>query len=50
VQTSHSSIHTDFDLKREEGNSKTHLDAIIGGGGPTVELNSSNGSIRILKL
>jgi DUF4097 and DUF4098 domain-containing protein YvlB len=50
AHTSHSSIHTDFDVKQEDGNGKNHLDGIIGSGGPTVELTSSNGSIRLLKM
>ena len=50
AHTSHSAIHTDFDLKREEGDGKNSLDGIIGDGGPTIELNSSNGSIRLLKM
>jgi len=50
AHTSHSSIHTDFDMKREEGDGKNSLDGIIGSGGPTVELSSSNGSIRLLKI
>jgi Putative adhesin len=50
AHTSHSSIHTDFDVKQEDGSGKNHLDGIIGSGGPTVELTSSNGSIRLLKM
>src|SRR5579864_6042747 len=50
AHTSHSSIHTDFDVKQEDGGGKNHLDGIIGSGGPTVELTSSNGSIRLLKM
>jgi hypothetical protein len=50
ARTSHSSIRTDFDVKRENENSKNSLDGVIGDGGPPVELTSSNGSIRLLKL
>jgi hypothetical protein len=50
AHTSHSSIHTDFEMKREEGDGKNSLDGIIGSGGPMVELTSSNGSIRLLKM
>ena len=49
AQTSHSSIRTDFDLKQEE-RGKSHLDGIIGSGGPMVELTSTNGTIRLLKM
>jgi DUF4097 and DUF4098 domain-containing protein YvlB len=50
AHTSHSSIHTDFDVKQEDGSGKNHLDGVIGSGGPTVELTSTNGSIRLLKF
>ena len=50
AHTSHSSIHTDFDVRQEDGSGKNHLDGVIGSGGPTVELTSSNGSIRLLKM
>ena len=50
ARTSHSSIHTDFDVKRENERSKHSLDGVIGEGGPALELTSSNGSIRLLKL
>ena len=50
AQTSHNAVHTDFDVKREGGDSKSSLDGAIGSGGPTVELTSTNGGIRLLKL
>jgi hypothetical protein len=50
ARTSHSSVHTDFDVKREGDDSKHSLDGLIGDGGPTVDLTSSNGSIRLLKM
>ena len=50
AHTSQSSIHTDFDVNREEPFSKNNLQGVIGGGGPTLELTTSNGSIRLLKL
>ena len=50
ARTSHSGIHTDFDVKREGERSKNSLDGVIGMGGPAVELTSTNGSIRLLKL
>ena len=49
AHTSHSSIRTDFDVRRDDENGKNHLDGIIGSGGPTVELTTTNGSIRLLK-
>jgi len=48
--TSHSSIRTDFDVDRDGSSDKNRLEGRIGGGGATVELTTSNGSIRLLKL
>ena len=50
AHTSHNSIHSDFDIRGKVGWSKTDLEGDIGAGGPTVELTSTNGSIRLLKL
>jgi hypothetical protein len=50
ARTSQSSIHTDFDVRRDQTDGKNHLDGVIGDGGPTLELTTSNGSIRLLKL
>jgi hypothetical protein len=50
AHTSHSSAHTDFDLRGQVSWKKNELDGMIGNGGPTVELTSSNGSIRLLKF
>ena len=50
ARTSHSTIHSEFDVKREDPDSKNSMDGVIGDGGATVELSSSNGSIRLLKL
>ena len=50
ARTSHSTIHSDFDVKREDPDSKHTMDGVIGGGGATVELSTTNGNIRLLKL
>jgi Putative adhesin len=50
ASTSHSAIRSDFDVDREESHDKNRLDGRIGAGGPTLELSTSNGSIRLLKL
>lgn len=50
AHTSHSSIQTDFDIRGGVKWSKTQLEGDIGSGGPTVELTSTNGRIRLLKL
>ena len=51
ADTSNSSISSDFDVTaqlRGEG-SKNHLDGMLGSGGPSISLNTSNGHIRIVK-
>jgi hypothetical protein len=35
---------------QERTNSESHLEGVVGAGGPTVELTTSQGSIRLLKL
>ena len=50
AHTSHNTVRTDFDVKREDGAGKHSLDGAIGSGGPTVELTSTNGGIQLLKL
>jgi hypothetical protein len=50
AHTSHSAVHTDFDLRGQVSWKKNELDGAIGNGGPTIDLTSSNGSIRLLKL
>jgi DUF4097 and DUF4098 domain-containing protein YvlB len=50
ASTSHGDINSDFDLTTHGGTiSKDHLEGDIGGGGRSVELNTSNSSIRIRK-
>lgn len=52
AETSNASVSTDFDvvLEGRRKPKKTHLEGEIGGGGPLVELSSSNGTIRLKKL
>jgi DUF4097 and DUF4098 domain-containing protein YvlB len=51
ASTSHSNVTSDFDVLVSSGTikSKTELEGTIGSGGPTLDLSSSNGSIKILK-
>jgi DUF4097 and DUF4098 domain-containing protein YvlB len=51
ADTSNSSISSDFDLTTRLGGEgrKNHVDGVIGGGGPTIDLSTSNGRIRILR-
>jgi DUF4097 and DUF4098 domain-containing protein YvlB len=46
----HESIQTDFDVQVRGTLSKGRLEGTIGSGGPLLQLNTSNGSIRLLKL
>lgn len=48
--TSNSSISTEFDVTAQGTMSKNRIEGTIGGGGPLVDLHTSNGSIRVLKL
>jgi DUF4097 and DUF4098 domain-containing protein YvlB len=50
--TSHSSVTSDFDGLQTSDNRHRHseLHGTIGGGGPLIDLSSSNGSIKIMKL
>ena len=50
ARTSNSSISTDFEVRRDGENSKTRLEGVIGSGGPLLDLNTSNGSIRLQKM
>jgi hypothetical protein len=49
VSTFSGSIKSDFDIKGNGSSEKKTLSGIVGGGGPTVELRSFSGSIRIRK-
>jgi DUF4097 and DUF4098 domain-containing protein YvlB len=51
ARTSHGSVHSDFDVMTKGGVMEKHeLDGEIGGGGPLLNLTSSNGAIRVLRL
>ena len=51
ADTSNSSISSDFDVSAQFNGetSKNRLEGMIGGGGPTIDLSTSNGHIRIVK-
>jgi DUF4097 and DUF4098 domain-containing protein YvlB len=49
AHTSNASIQSDFTLDPRGSQSKTHMEGAIGGGGPLIELDTSNGSIRVLR-
>jgi DUF4097 and DUF4098 domain-containing protein YvlB len=48
--SSHESISTDFDVQVHGILTKNRIEGTIGGGGPLLQLSTSNGAIRILKL
>ncbi len=51
AHTSNSSITSDFDVSVHSGSiSKRHLQGNIGTGGPLLDLGTSNGSIKLLRL
>lgn len=50
ARTNRSSINTDFEVVRTGPEEKHRLEGTIGGGGPLLDLSTTNGSIRLLKL
>lgn len=50
AHTSNSNVQTDFDVMARGQMTKTHVEGTINGGGPLIDLSTSNGSIRVLKL
>jgi DUF4097 and DUF4098 domain-containing protein YvlB len=49
ASTSNGNITSDFELRMRGEFNKHHLDGTLGGGGPLIELETSNGSIHILR-
>jgi len=49
ASTNNDSISSDFEMKVHGEISKTHLEGDIGKGGPLIDLDTSNGGIRILR-
>jgi len=50
ANTSNSSVSSEFDVSGRDQGRKNHLEGAIGAGGPTIELNSSNGRIDLRRL
>ncbi|HTM48791.1 MAG TPA: DUF4097 family beta strand repeat-containing protein [Bryobacteraceae bacterium] len=48
--TRNSRISSDFDIRKEGDTSPSRLQGVVGSGGPKLDLTTSQGSIRILKL
>jgi hypothetical protein len=49
ASTSNGSITSDFDMRTRGEISKHHVEAVLGAGGPIIDLETSNGGIRIVK-
>ncbi len=49
ARTSNSRITSDFDMQLRGEIAKNHVDAVIGTGGPLLDLNTSNGNIRLAR-
>jgi DUF4097 and DUF4098 domain-containing protein YvlB len=50
ARTTHGSVTSDFDgLRHEGGRHEQDLDGSIGSGGPLIELESTNGAIKVLR-
>lgn len=50
ARTSNASITSDFDLRMQGENGRNRVEAVMGKGGPLVELVTSNGRIRLARL
>ena len=50
ARTSNSSIQTDFEVQTRGVIAKHSLEGTLGSGGPLIDLNTSNGSIKLLKM
>jgi DUF4097 and DUF4098 domain-containing protein YvlB len=50
ARTTNSSISSDFEIKMQGDFSKNRLEGVLGNGGPLIDLSTSNGSIRLLKM
>ena len=49
ASTSNSSVNSDFEMMVKGSQSKNRMEGTINGGGPRLELESSNGGVRLLK-
>jgi Putative adhesin len=50
ASTTNSSVHSEFDVTVQGGFSRNHLEGAIGSGGPLIDLSTTNGSIRLVKM
>jgi hypothetical protein len=50
AHTSNSSISSDFELRVQGEFNRNHIDTVIGSGGPLIDLETSNGPIRLQRM
>ena len=50
ARTSNSSVSSDFEVRMQGEFNKNHMDGVIGTGGPLLDLNTSNGGIRLARM
>ncbi|HZT33844.1 MAG TPA: DUF4097 family beta strand repeat-containing protein [Bryobacteraceae bacterium] len=50
ASTTNNSINSEFEVKTQGTVSKHHLEGTIGSGGPSIDISTNNGGIRLLKL
>ncbi|MDQ6700459.1 MAG: DUF4097 family beta strand repeat-containing protein [Acidobacteriota bacterium] len=50
ASTTNSSIASDFDVQKQSTSDKHHLEGTIGGGGALLDLSTSNGHIRLVRM
>jgi hypothetical protein len=50
AHTSNSSITSDYEIRMQGGFSKNQVEGTLGGGGGLIDLGTSNGGIRLLKM
>jgi DUF4097 and DUF4098 domain-containing protein YvlB len=50
AHTSNSSVSSDFDMRMQGAFSRSRMEGVIGSGGPLIDLSTSNGSIRLVKI
>jgi DUF4097 and DUF4098 domain-containing protein YvlB len=50
ARTSNASVSSDFEVRVEGELNKNHMDGVMGNGGPLLDLSTSNGAIRFLRM
>ncbi|HEV3332094.1 MAG TPA: DUF4097 family beta strand repeat-containing protein [Bryobacteraceae bacterium] len=50
ARTSNASVSSDFEVRMEGELNKNHMEGVMGNGGPLLDLSTSNGPIRFLRM